>query len=92
MGAGKTFSSEKFNFSLRHPRERGEGGWGGRVMDVRECVCVRVCVSVCAKGIHFQLSYHTPLSTDMLACFFFFVFPEIHVRQTSVPITEHTHS
>lgn len=50
-----------------------------------------MCVCVCAKGIHFQLSYHTPLSTDMLACFFF-VFPEIHVRQTSVPITDATHT
>lgn len=29
MGAGKTFSSEKFNFSLQHPREWGEGGLCG---------------------------------------------------------------
>lgn len=66
MGAGKTFSSEKFNFSLRHPREWGEGG--------RWVVHISVFVCVCAKGIHFQPFYHTPLSTDMLVCFFFLFF------------------
>lgn len=43
-------------------REAGAAGNG--------CERVCVCACVCAKGIHFQLSYHTPLSTDMLACFF----------------------
>lgn len=52
MGAGKTFSSEKFNFSLRHPREWG-AGVAGAAGNGCECVVCCVCACARAKGIHF---------------------------------------